>query len=367
MARRFVRVARSIVGAAALALPLAGGAQQPPPPRTTRPSSKPSVRSPSPATTRRSGATSARAIRGTPPSRAGDQRADPAHDAASGPAARSPAARLGGCSGTVVITPIAGWLLAGGRRARSAVLRVEGDDHAARAADRAPDPALQRLGALRPLEHRDQLLHPRDHRPDHCVRQARAAAGARLHPVRVAHADCQEPSQLRRPDLRHQPAGLHRSLCQGQPAAGVRPQWFKSVAGMFGGKHVPSSQVQCGREGVVLGRASSCSSIVVGATGLILDFPNFDQVRRDDDPGQPHPRDRARLLVVGCRSGTCTWARSDGEGAYKAMSTATSTSVGEGRTTNTGTRTSSRERSTPKADPACRMRAGPALEGGGRR
>ena len=55
-------------------------------------------------------------------------------------------------------------------------------------------------------------------------------------------------------------------------------KWFASFGGMFGGKHVPSGRFNAGEKawfwiGVV------GLSIIVSATGLILNFPNFDQVR----------------------------------------------------------------------------------------
>jgi formate dehydrogenase subunit gamma len=55
-------------------------------------------------------------------------------------------------------------------------------------------------------------------------------------------------------------------------------KWFGSAGGMFGGKHVPSGRFNAGEKvwfwvGVVV------LSIVVSASGLILNFPNFDQVR----------------------------------------------------------------------------------------
>ena len=54
--------------------------------------------------------------------------------------------------------------------------------------------------------------------------------------------------------------------------------WFASAGGMFGGKHVPSGRFNAGEKvwfwvGVVV------LSLIVGASGLVLDFPNFDQVR----------------------------------------------------------------------------------------
>jgi formate dehydrogenase subunit gamma len=55
-------------------------------------------------------------------------------------------------------------------------------------------------------------------------------------------------------------------------------KWFASFGGMFGGKHVPSGRFNAGEKawfwiGVV------ALSIVVSVTGLLLNFPNFDQVR----------------------------------------------------------------------------------------
>ena len=54
--------------------------------------------------------------------------------------------------------------------------------------------------------------------------------------------------------------------------------WFASAGGMFGGTHVPSGRFNAGEKvwfwiGVVV------LSLVVSASGLILNFPNFDQVR----------------------------------------------------------------------------------------
>ena len=55
-------------------------------------------------------------------------------------------------------------------------------------------------------------------------------------------------------------------------------KWFASFGGMFGGKHVPSGRFNGGEKawfwiGVVV------LSLVVSVTGLILNFPNFEQVR----------------------------------------------------------------------------------------
>lgn len=55
-------------------------------------------------------------------------------------------------------------------------------------------------------------------------------------------------------------------------------KWFASAGGMFGGKHVASGRFNAGEKvwfwvGVVV------LSLIVSGSGLILNFPNFDQVR----------------------------------------------------------------------------------------
>ena len=55
-------------------------------------------------------------------------------------------------------------------------------------------------------------------------------------------------------------------------------KWFKNAGGMLGGEHIPSGKFNAGEKawfwiGVLL------LSIVVGATGLVMDFPNFGQGR----------------------------------------------------------------------------------------
>jgi len=55
-------------------------------------------------------------------------------------------------------------------------------------------------------------------------------------------------------------------------------KWFAKLGGMVSGEHVPSGKFNAGEKvwfwiGVVI------LSLVVSASGLVLDFPNFDQVR----------------------------------------------------------------------------------------
>ncbi len=55
-------------------------------------------------------------------------------------------------------------------------------------------------------------------------------------------------------------------------------KWFASFGGMFGGKHVPSGRFN-GGEKAWFWIGVAVLSLVVSVTGLILNFPNFDQVR----------------------------------------------------------------------------------------
>lgn len=55
-------------------------------------------------------------------------------------------------------------------------------------------------------------------------------------------------------------------------------KWFAKLGGMISGEHVPSGRFNAGEKvwfwiGVVV------LSLIVSASGLVLDFPNFDQVR----------------------------------------------------------------------------------------
>ena len=55
-------------------------------------------------------------------------------------------------------------------------------------------------------------------------------------------------------------------------------KWFAKLGGMISGEHVPSGRFNAGEKvwfwiGVVI------LSLIVSASGLVLDFPNFDQVR----------------------------------------------------------------------------------------
>ena len=81
--------------------------------------------------------------------------------------------------------------------------------------------ALRRLASAGPLGDCDQLRRAGGDGPRHPVRQARAAAGHRLHAVRVARDAGQEPAQLRRAGVRrlHDPDVPSRSSRTTFPAA----------------------------------------------------------------------------------------------------------------------------------------------------
>lgn len=55
-------------------------------------------------------------------------------------------------------------------------------------------------------------------------------------------------------------------------------RWFKNLGGMLGGEHIPSGMFNAG-EKVWFWLGLFLLTIVMGATGLILDFPNFEQGR----------------------------------------------------------------------------------------
>lgn len=54
--------------------------------------------------------------------------------------------------------------------------------------------------------------------------------------------------------------------------------WFASFGGMFGGKHVASGRFNAGEKAWFWGGVVALS-LIVSASGFVLNFPNFDQVR----------------------------------------------------------------------------------------
>jgi formate dehydrogenase subunit gamma len=94
-------------------------------------------------------------------------------------------------------------------------------------------------------------------------------------------------------------------------------KWFASFGGMFGGKHVPSGRFNAGEKawfwiGVV------GLSLVVSVTGLILNFPNFDQVRAVMiQANMIHAI--AAVLVIALALGHIYMGTIGVEGAYRSM------------------------------------------------
>ena len=125
----------------------------------------------------------------------------------------------------------------------------------------------------------DQLLRAGRDGPHHAVRQARAAAGDRLHAVRVALGAGEEPAQLRRPAVHREPARVHRHVREGQLYQKGDIGWLIKAWRMFvKGKHIPSWRFNVGEKVYFwIGVVALCLTLSV--TGLILLFPNFDQVR----------------------------------------------------------------------------------------
>lgn len=94
-------------------------------------------------------------------------------------------------------------------------------------------------------------------------------------------------------------------------------KWFKSAGGMFGGKHVPSGKFN-GGEKVWFWTGVVVLSIVVCVSGLILLFPNFDQVRAVMILANiTHAI--AAVLVVAMSLGHMYLGTIGVEGAYRAM------------------------------------------------
>ena len=119
-------------------------------------------------------------------------------------------------------------------------------------------------------------------------------------------------------------------------------KWFKSAGGMFGGKHVPSGKFN-GGEKVWFWTGVVVLSIVVCITGLILLFPNFDQVRAVMILANiTHAI--AAVLVVAMSMGHIYLGTIGVEGAYRAMRNGYVDESWAGSITGSGTRTSSRAR-----------------------
>jgi formate dehydrogenase subunit gamma len=94
-------------------------------------------------------------------------------------------------------------------------------------------------------------------------------------------------------------------------------KWFGSAGGMFGGKHVPSGKFN-GGEKVWFWAGVVALSLVVCVTGLILLFPNFDQVRAAMIQANIiHAI--AAILVVVMSLGHIYLGTIGVEGAYRAM------------------------------------------------
>ena len=150
--------------------------------------------------------------------------------------------------------------------------------------DRPTGRLIHRFSPLEQIvhwSHGDQLLRARPVRADHAVRQARAAAGHRLHAVRLAHRA--RPRTCTTSSRRSSSSRCCRSSCcssrDNLPRA-YDLKWFaQRLGGMSRGKE------HCRRAGstparrLVLGRRGGAVASWWPGAALILLFPNFDQTR----------------------------------------------------------------------------------------
>ena len=92
--------------------------------------------------------------------------------------------------------------------------------------------------------------------------------------------------------------------------------WLKAGGGMFSGKHVPSGKANAGQK-ILFWAMVVVLGITLCVTGLILDFPNFNQTRADDAARQRGPHGRGPARASSCSRATSTSAPS----AWPARST----------------------------------------------
>jgi hypothetical protein len=129
--------------------------------------------------------------------------------------------------------------------------------------------------------------------------------------------------------------------------------WIRHFGGLMSGHDVPSHRFNAGEKlwfwlGILL------IGGVVAGSGLILDFPNFNQSRNTMQVANViHIVGSCLFIMMG--SGTSTWARSAWSARTTPCAPATSTRRGRASTTNTGT-TTSRQASFPRAATCCRSR-----------
>jgi formate dehydrogenase subunit gamma len=116
------------------------------------------------------------------------------------------------------------------------------------------------------------------HRTRPHVRQDGAAARHRLHAVLLDRDRGEEPAQLRGTCAHGRAAVIDRLFVHENIFRKYDWYWFKKGGGMLTGEHVPSGKANARPEGPVLA-VVVLFGITLVVTGLILDFPNFNQTR----------------------------------------------------------------------------------------
>ena len=95
--------------------------------------------------------------------------------------------------------------------------------------------------------------------------------------------------------------------------------WVKKFGGLFADEHVPSHRFNAGEKAWFWG-GLSVLGLVVGASGLVLDFPNFDQTRSTMQIANIVHAVGALLFILGSL-GHIYMGTLGVEGAYEAMRT----------------------------------------------
>src|SRR5688572_7451842 len=165
-----------------------------------------------------------------------------------------------------------------GAAAHFCLLPLERTAQAARAPERAADRALQRLGPHRALDDGDQIRDPGGERSDHPVRQVRSLAGVRLYALSWLAIVAKNLHNFVGPLFVFCTLVMFVTFVRDNAWRMIDWAWIRKGGGLATGDHIPSGRFNAGEKawfwfGVTL------LGIVVGASGLILDFPNFDQTR----------------------------------------------------------------------------------------
>ena len=198
--------------------------------------------------------------------------------------------------------------------------------------------------ALGALGDGHQLRGARRHRASIiAVRQARAAAGDRLHAVRLAHRRWRRTctTSSRRCSSSSLLVFIVMFIKDNLPEKGDLQLARSRPGGCSSGEHMPSGRFNAGEKvwfwvGVVV------LSLILCVTGAGPAVPELRPGARHDAAGERGARGRGDAGDRRSRSATSTWARSASKAPTATCATASRTRPGPRSTTSTGTTTSSR-------------------------